>query len=400
MTRKAFFVALAATLSFSVAFSQKNNVKSAERIAKDKNANFDEARQLINGAMQNPETMNDPKTFYIAGFIEETNFTTENLKQVVGEEPNREVMNKALLDMYGYYMKAREMDNTPNEKGKIKPRYTKDILKAFENNLLYFINAGGYYFEKKNFDKALEAFNDFRSIKALPEFAGGPIAAADSNSMTVDFYSVVTAYQANKKEQAVELAKKIQDVPYRQNDLLQILAQTQQELGDKEGYAATMDKGMKLFPDEPYYSVNLINSYIEQGKDEEAIAILNKAIENSPNNAQLYDVMGKLHENAGRIEEAIKSLEKALAVDPNFTEANYDLGRIYYNQGVTLKSGDKVDATSEAKAKEYFQKALPYLEKAYEVNPDGSYYVLGNVYYQLGMEKDYEKVMSAHKKAE
>lgn len=395
-TLRILSVALLAAMSFSASFAQKNNVSSAERIAKKKEANFDEARQLIQQALTNPETKDQAKTYYVAGFIEENNFTQENLKQVVGQEPNKAVMNKALLDMYDYYIKAKEIDNQPNEKGKVKPRYTKSILKAFETNHLYFINAGGYYLDVKKYDDALKAFAAFSAIKAIPEFEGGPIAAVDSNSMMVDFFSVVTAYQADKKELAVEIAKRIQDVPYRQNDLLQVKSQTELELKDTTAYIATLEKGLEIFPSELYYSQNLINAYIGKGEREKAINAIEKAIASDPKNVQLYDVKGKLYEELSQEDVAIKCFEEALAIDPDYGDANYDLGRVYYNKAVAEKTGEKMDANNEARATEFFKKALPFLIKAYEKNPDQTYYLLSNVYYQLKMNDKYNEIMKKH----
>lgn len=392
-SKKLCLLAMIALLGSAGAYAQKANVKSAERIAKSKNANFGEARSLIQEAMQNPETKEDAKTFYVGGLIEENTFTSENLKQLDGLDPDRAIMNKALLEMYDLYMQAYDIDHKPDAKGRVKPRHTKEILKSFETNLLYFINAGGYYIEQKQYDNALRAFKDFKEIKALPDFQGQPIAAADTNSMMVDFFTVVTAYQAGQKEVAVDLALKVKDVPYRQNDLYQILAQTQIEMGDTTAYMATMKEGLELFPNEPFYSVNLINTYISAGKTEDAIVTIQKAIERSPDNAQYYDVLGKLYENSNE-EKAIESFKKAIEIDPEYGEAHYDLGRIYYNKAVTVKSGEKVDAATDTKAKELFNLALPYLEKAYEKDPKQAYYVLGNVYYNLGMNKEYEEIMA------
>lgn len=377
------------------AYAQKQNVKEAERIAKSKDAKFDDARMLIKSALENAETKDDAKTWYVAGFVEENNFTQENVKALDGQPQDRKTMNNALLDMFGYYQEAYQRDQQPNEKGKIRPQYDKKILKAYEENLLYFINAGGYFMEVKEFDKATKAFEAFRAIKHHPAFAGKPIAQADSNSMMVDFFEVVSAYQAGKKEDAIKLAESIKNVPYRQNDLMQILSQTYIETADTVGYVRTMEEGMKLFPEEPYYSVNLTNTYIQQGKTEEAIALLEKTIAQSPNNAQLYDVMGKLYEAIDE-EKAIEYFKKALEVDPTFKESVYNLGRVYYNMGARIKSGEKVDAASDAKAKEYFKLALPLMEQAYKNDPDGSWYILGNVYYNLKMTDKYEQIQKAH----
>ncbi len=394
-TKKLLLTAMMLLATASLAFSQKSNVKAAERIAKSKNADFQEARSLVQQALENPETKGLAQTFYVGGFVEQKNFESENFKQLDGVEPNKEVMNKALLDMFTFYQQALEADKQPNEKGKIKPAYTKDILKAYESNLLYFINAGGYYFENKQYDKALEAFTDFKTIKSMPTFEGTPLAAVDTNSMEVDFFSVITAYQAGKKEDAIKYANEIKSRTYRQNDVYQILAQTLSETGDTVQYVNVLKEGLGLFPEEPFYSVSLINTYIASGDTEKAITTIKQAIEKSPKNAQLYDVLGKLLEDS-KPEEAISYFEKSIEVDPEYIDSYYDLGRVYYNQAVTLKSSDRITPEVDAQAKVLFEKALPYLEKAYSVKPEMCYYVLGNVYYNLHMNEKYDELMKKH----
>ncbi len=270
----------------------------------------------------------------------------------------------------------------------------KKVKEAFENNLLYFINAGGYYMEKQNYPEALKAFSAFKQIKKLPMFADTPIAAVDSNSMMVDFFSVITAYQTGDKNLTIKLAEDIKTVEYRRNDLMQILSQTYLENADTMKYIATMQEGLALYPNESYYSVNLINTLIQMGRNSEAIALLEKTIEKAPNNAQLYDVMGKLYEAT----DEAKSLEwyaKALAIDPEFMESSFNIGRVYYNQAVTLKSSDKYDAATEKQITELFKKALPYLEKVYAKNPDQCYYILAQVYYNLKMGDKYDAIKAA-----
>ncbi len=391
--KKVMSIALATLMSSSFAMAQKANVKGAEKIA-DKKGDFNEARTLIKAALENEETKNDPKTMYIAGYVEESYFTSENVKQLEGVEPNREQMNKALIDMFGYYIGTIDMETAAND-GNTKPgKYGKKVKEAFENNLLYFINAGGYYMEKQNYPEALKAFSAFKQIKKLPMFADTPIAAVDSNSMMVDFFSVITAYQTGDKNLTIKLAEDIKTVEYRRNDLMQILSQTYLENADTMKYIATMQEGLALYPNESYYSVNLINTLIQMGRNSEAIALLEKTIEKAPNNAQLYDVMGKLYEAT----DEAKSLEwyaKALAIDPEFMESSFNIGRVYYNQAVTLKSSDKYDAATEKQITELFKKALPYLEKVYAKNPDQCYYILAQVYYNLKMGDKYDAIKAA-----
>ncbi|WP_297125186.1 lipopolysaccharide assembly protein LapB [uncultured Porphyromonas sp.] len=395
-TRKVTLVLLVLMSALTFGCAQTSNVRGADRLSDGSKPNYPEARNLIQQAIENPETKDDPKTWYTAGLIEERAFTGENQKSLKGEPQDLPNMYKALLAMHEYYQKTYEIDHQPNDKGKVRPKFEKKISKAYEDNLLYYINAGGYYMEQKDFKNALKAFQAFREIKRSPLFEGDKIAQPDSNSMMVDFFAIITAYQAGDKQLAIQYGEELKGNGYRQNEVYQILAQTYIEEGDTANYITTMREGLKLFPKEPYYSVNLINTYIVQNKYDEARAFLTQAIELNPENPQLYDVMGKLYEESNE-EEAIKWFSKALEVDPNYVESLCNIGRIYYNKAVEVSDKEEGGmAAAQEKRKALLNKALPYLEKAYSINPDASYYLLGNIYYALGDNAKYEEIQAAH----
>lgn len=395
-TRKVTLVLLVLMSAPTFGCAQTSNVRGADRLSDGSKPNYPEARNLIKQAIENPETKDDPKTWYTAGLIEERAFTGENQKSLKGEPQDLPNMYAALLAMHEYYQKTYEIDHQPNDKGKVRPKFEKKISKAYEDNLLYYINAGGYYMEQKDFKNALKAFQAFREIKRSPLFEGEKIAQPDSNSMMVDFFAIITAYQAGDKQLAIKYGEELKGNGYRQNEVYQILAQTYIEEGDTANYITTMQEGLKLFPKEPYYSVNLINTYIVQNKYDEARTFLAQAIELNPENPQLYDVMGKLYEESNE-EEAIKWFSKALEVDPNYVESLCNIGRIYYNKAVEVSDKEEGGmAAAQKKRTALLNKALPYLQKAYSINPDASYYLLGNIYYALGDNAKYEEIQAAH----
>lgn len=135
-------------------FAQKKVVNEAQSIAKGSNADFGEARTLIKGALENPETKDDAKTWYVAGFIEDQQFNAERAKQILGQQPNEPVMYEALYGILPYFQKAYELDQLPNEKGKVKPKYTKDIKSILSANHVYLFNGGANYFVKQEYKKA------------------------------------------------------------------------------------------------------------------------------------------------------------------------------------------------------------------------------------------------------
>lgn len=388
--RRVFYTAVL-TSAFSMGvWAQSSNVRGAERIANSDKPNFEEARQLIGQALANDETKGDAKTWYTAGYVEQKLFTVENQKQFEQQTPDRALMNGALLKMYEYYMETYKIDHEPNSKGKIKPKFEKKLASAFEDNLLYYINALSYYMETKDFDHAVQAAEAHKQIRRLPMFEGKPIAKTDSNAMMLDFFAIIAAYQANKKDVAIKYAEEAKGSGFRQNETYQILTQTLLETGDTTRYIAMMKEGLGLFPQEAYYSVNLINTYISKNQYDEAKAFLAQAIELDPQNPQLYDVMGKLYEEDD-IAKAQEWFLKALAINPQFAESNFNMGRTFYNMAVKA-----TDQNQTAKAKELFSKALPYLVKAYELSPDTAAYLLANVHYRLGNNKEYERINKLH----
>lgn len=396
---KRVLLTVALCVAASASFAQKKAVNDAQNSAKSNN--FDEARALIKGALENPESKDDAKTWYVAGFIEDQQFSTERTKQVLGQEPNEPVMYEALINILPYFVKAYDLDQLPNEKGKVKPRFAKDIKNTLSANHVYYINGGAYYFDERDYKKAYEFFDQYLQISDLPMFKGEPTAERDSNFMTVQFYAAVAATQMENPQLAIAALERAKETGFRGNDVYQYLAYEYEQLQDNENLERTLKEGMAKYPEEKYYLMSLINNYIYAGKNEEALQYLNTAIAQEPNNAQLYDVMGRVYESGLKdYDNAETYFAKALELDPNYTDAMSNLGRIYYNQAIN-KLGDanmisdaKQYQEESAKAKEYFRKALPYFEKAHQLNPDDTepMTALRSIYYNLNMNDEFEAI--------
>ena len=125
---------------------------------------------------------------------------------------------------------------------------------------------------------------------------------------------------------------------------------------------------------------------------------MNKALSDDPQNASLYFAKGTLHDKLNDIDEAVKAYSKAIEIDPKFFDAYYNLGAVYFNNGVKLveqankvpaRDVEKYDALMADAGKE-FKKALPYMEKAYEVNPSSKEVIeaLKNIYFRFRNEGD------------
>lgn len=395
---------VALCVAASASFAQKKVVNEAQSIAKGSNADFGEARTLIKGALENPETKDDAKTWYVAGFIEDQQFNAERAKQILGQQPNEPVMYEALYGILPYFQKAYELDQLPNEKGKVKPKYTKDIKSILSANHVYLFNGGAYYFDKQEYKKAYDFFNQYVEISELPMFAGTQTAEKDSTFMTVQFYAAAAASLAKDSRLAIAALERAKNTPYRQYDVYQYLcyeygeARTAQ---DSVMLEKTFEEGMQVFPDSAFFLNNLINTYIYSNRNEKALEMLNVAIQKNPNDANLYNVMGRVYETGLKdYANAEKNFQIALEKDPNLTDALSNIGRIYYNQGVNkLSEANMINDSKKyqeelSMAKDLFKKALPYYKKAHEAEPEkmDNMIALRGIYYNLNMGPELEAI--------
>ena len=405
---KKLVLTLGICLAATVCFGQKKNVADALKIAKDPKGNIEDARSKIKEALTNAETKDDPKTWFTAGQIENLQFDKENTKQILGQQPNEAVMYTALYNIYPYFEKAFEMDLKPDAKGKVKPKYVKDMKSILKANLIYFMNGGIYYNDNNNNKKTFEFFDQYVTISDSPlmkygETASVP-AAIDSNYIYAVYYAFRFVTELDDYETIINTIKRGTKQEFQQDVAYQYLAQAYQNAGDIENYKKTLVDGLSLFPNEPFFLINMVNIYIESDEHDKALNNTLKAIQVDPDNAQLYNVAGFIHEKIGEKDKDYSKAEefwlKSIALDSEYEEPYANLGRIYFNQAVAqLEIANEIADVRKyneevEKAKTFFRKAQPFYEKAFQLNskPIDTKIALRNIYYHLGMGDKFAEI--------
>jgi len=387
-------------LAASLTFAQKKAVKAASDEIKGTTPNIENARNLIKDAFTNPESAEDAETWYTAGLIENKQFDTERTNEMLGKQPNEAVMYTALDAIWPYFQKALKFDSIPDAKGKVKPRFTKDIKAMMLANRPFYSNAGIYYYNNKDYQKAYDNFKLFGDYKKMDLFAGQKWEVADSVENQVKYYAGLSAVFIPNHPGAIKIFEEIKDGGVNEAEIYQALAGEYLQVKDTVNFQKTIEAGFKKFPQNDYFLLNLINQDISKGKSNEAIDLLNTAIAKTPNNAQLYDVLGQVYEGDKKSDEAIQNMKKAVDLDPKNVDYLTHLGRVFFNLGVEkrgeadqLKDQDQAKVESQ-KAVDYFKQALPYFETAFSIDGKntGTVWALGQIYYTLGMGDKYDKM--------
>ena len=392
-----FMVGLSAAL-----FAQKANVSQAASLTLQEKPDFKAAREAIKPAFNDEKTKNDPKTYFTAGMIGYTENDSYSKLMMLGKEVDQVKKGKAIMEAYDYFLKAYKLDQMPNAKGKVKPKFDKKIkenIKEFYTAQYNLVGYGAHLFDKKDYKGAFDAFSTFLEIPKLP-MMNKELSMTDSTYRMIKYFSALAATNMQNHDKAIEMYKDLADDNYETKNVYQLLADEYRTIKDTVNYLATLEQGFKLFNDDPWFLQNIINHYIYSDKIEEASKYLDAAIAQAPTVAEYYYVKGNVDERLGNNDGARKAFEKALELQPKMASAYAGIGRIIFNQAVEfLRAADsirdnKLYNAEVQKANDIFKQSLPYMEKAVELDPKDTDFkqALKMLYYRLGDNANYEKI--------
>lgn len=173
----------------------------------------------------------------------------------------------------------------------------------------------------------------------------------------------------------------------------------------------------KVKPDSKFYSIAVIHSAAvlhESKRSDEALAMLENAIEANPDNIEFYNFLAFIHEEKGDFDKAIEVLQASISLDETNTKLHYRLGVVYDKAGNRQESINSMKKVIEleptnANALNYLgytyadmgtnlDEAEKLINEALRYKPEDGFILdsLGWVHYQRG---NYEKALEYIKKA-
>ena len=398
---KKVILAIILAVSVTGTYAQKKNVTKAKNKALMETPDFKGAREDIKPALTDSTTRNQALTWYVAGTIGYKENEAELKKQMLGQKFDTELKGKAVMESYEYFLKAYELDGLPDAKGKIKPKFQKDIkakIKEYYTTQANLVAYGAHLFEKKDYPATIKVFETFLGIPSLPMMNGE--LKPDSTFYMIKYYTAIAATNAEMSDKAISYYEDLKDDGYEELIVHQLLYEEYLKKKDTVNFVKTLKAGFEKFPNEPWFLQNLINYYIFSNQAKDAIVYLNAAIKRDPNKAEYQYIKGNLDENMGNLEDARKAFDRAIEIDPKQADAYAGIGRLIYNKGVSMSDAaneirdNKLYNAAKKKADAVFAESIPFFKKAAELKPAEMEYkrTLKNIYYRLKMDKEYEAI--------
>lgn len=265
------------------------------------------------------------------------------------------------------------------------------------------------------------------------------------------YYAASSAVNARDYDEALTYYKRLMDLEYtgvRTNYIA-----TDVESGEEVTFNSKEERDFSVKSDQytnPKDDVtesvrgeiakNISLIYIQQEKTDEALIAIEEAKKENPNDIAIIQAEADLHYRLGNLEKYSELMKKAVEQDPDNADLLYNLGvsaeqlgdvktaQKYYKQAIELnpemenayinmatttlskereiveemnslgtsKADNKKYQKLNEEKKQYYSDALPYLEKAIEINPQniGAMQTMMNIYFQLGKDEKAEEIKS------
>ena len=351
------------------AMAQGTKVTSA--ISNIKYGELAKAKDAIEEATVHEKTKEQAKTWMVRGDVYKAIAESKDpAKKALCATPTRVALDS--------YKKAIALD----KKGSLRKQINTQL------SLMSFtvVNAAYEFNDNKDLVNALDCFEQSLAIDSIT--SPGKVDSA------IVYNAGLIADQGKNYDKARFYYNRCVDIRYGGSQVFGLLAILDKNQGDTAAYMATLERGMKVYPNDCQpLLVELINHYINNNQSDMALEYLTKAIEQEPNNASFYQAQGALLDRIGKPDEAKASYEKAIEINPEFFDSWLNLGVQVYNKAVEMaKAANDIPANKPkeydaaiAAAFEQMNLAIPYFEKAHNIKPDDVYTMqaLKECYYKL-----------------
>jgi tetratricopeptide (TPR) repeat protein len=366
--KKLFLLIVVFSISLGM-MAQKGKVTSALSFI-DQGA-LDKAREVLDQAFVNEKSKDWFNTYFAKGKLAQAVYEANDPKyNAYFQDP--------LGEAYAAYEKAMELDT----KGGIKKRIITNMI--YNSLALDLYSQGSQRFEANDYEGALKSFETQIKITESDQYAG----MIDTGM----YYNAgLAAVNSKKYSEAISYFQTCADMQYMGITPHYQIYECIMGMGDTVKAEAYLLDLPKLFPGNNTITFQLIDLYLKSNKFEEAKKYINIAKEDDPNNFSLYYAAGIMYLNQEKFDEAISELTKSIELKGDLFESQYGLGAAYINKAAYMvtKANDIMDVKQYSDAIDaanaVYAKALPYMEKAHELNPDDIYTMrsLQELYYRM-----------------
>ena len=389
-------------------FSQKKELKTAEKLIKSNN--YTEAINILeslNDLIDSADYKTKAKFYYLSGLANyqngESSFENKlssienfnNAKDI--EEEGSKIYSTKIDDILTNLFNSFVNDSRSALENKDYELSYKSLEAAYnvsKKDTLYLYNAALVATEAKSYDVALNFYEKLIDLGytgisinyyATEKESGKEQVFQDMKSR--DFSVDVLTTHISPRD---EMAKSVEI------DILRSIAAIYRTKEDFDNSLKFLEKAKSIDP----LDINLIllesNIRWEMGEVDMYQSLITKALEIEPNNVDLIFNLGVVNADKGDHEKAVDYYNKAIAMDPSYTKAYLNAAALTLEkEGAIIEEMNSLGMSTadynrydelKIERENLYRSAIPYLEKVYELENDNlnAARTLKNIFSALG----------------
>ncbi|WP_204346488.1 tetratricopeptide repeat protein [Psychroserpens algicola] len=410
--KKQIVVALALLVS-TMSFSQKSELKAAEKAIKT--GNFADAKSAIQSAESLIGGADDKlkaKFYFLKGQALYANGTASNSDIDAAIE---------------------SFNKVSDVEGSSKGKYTAQVSTLKTEILNNFLTKANSALQSKDYVKSSIGFE--KAYRMSPQdtlylyYAASTAVTGQDYETSLKYYEelrdlgyqgVETQYLAVNKESGEEelfdnqlmrdasvragshIAPKQKNTESKSAEIVKNIALIHLSNGDNEKAISAMKDAREQNPDDLGLLISEANVHLKMGNKDRFKELMQEATTKDPDNAELQYNLGVIAGEAGEVDAAKSYYEKAIALDPSYADAYNNMAVLILGQEKEIFDQMNALGTSAADDRKYeelqgqkqklYESAIPFLETTLKLKPKSiqAAKTLMNIYSALSMTDKFQ----------
>lgn len=269
---------------------------------------------------------------------------------------------------------AIALGNQKKHKESAEVLYAIYQLDKKDQEVLYY--AANYAVNGQDYDSALKYYNELKSIGYTGEgtmyYAKNKATGTEENFTSKDSRDNLVKLGTHSEPREEKL-------PSKKGEIVKNIALIYMEQGKNNEAKEALVEARKENPDDVGLITSQADVYLKMNDTENYQKLIKEALAKNPNDEILLFNLGVTSSNAGKLVEAENYYKKVIELKPAYVDAYLNLADLILKPDAKIVEEINKLTNSEKDLKKYevlkadrqklFNKAMPFLEKAHELDP-------------------------------
>lgn len=363
--------------------------------------NLDQALKTIAECGKDEKFAKDPELYYLGVSVYQKMSDVENEKIYLKQAYDTARFFSSIYGMFDFALRCDSIEQLPDSKGKIRIKYRNKNATLLKRNYKNLRMASKFYLLKKDYVKAFPFISMYLKSAKSAVLASEHYEENDQTRSRLAYWAILCLHQTGKYASIFNYCDlALQDTVYRCS-ILETMVQSYGEVKDTTQMLSTLRQGIREYPNHTYFFTKLFDYYNTRELYKQALSLADTMLVVDKSNILFRYAKSVVLLNMKRYDECITESLNILNQDSTFSDAYYNIGISYCDKAQLIeKQIDSKTSLSTLRQQklsiqDYYQKALPFMEKFRAMKPDdhGKWGIaLYRIYLNLNMGKKLDEI--------